>query len=107
METLISLLDYVKEEQRRGLWVAPFGEVAAYFRAQKILENAVPRNSADVTRLSWDLPQWFPPGVVLKARLRQGSRCRLFQRGRELHPKQQGVYSVSFDARELVIRSGM
>src|SRR5882724_10820309 len=38
--TFIEFLDYVKAAEPRGLWVAPFGEVAAYFRAEKILEAA-------------------------------------------------------------------
>ena len=41
--TFIEFLDYVKAAEARGLWVAPFGEVAAYFRAQKILEAAPPQ----------------------------------------------------------------
>ena len=40
--TFAEFLDYVKAAEARGLWVAPFGEVAAYFRAQKILEAAQP-----------------------------------------------------------------
>ena len=47
--TFIEFLDYVKAMEARGLWVAPFGEVAAYFRAQKIVEAARPRWRA-VTR---------------------------------------------------------
>ena len=41
--TFIDLLDYVKSAESKGLWVAPFGEVAAYFRAQKIVEAALPQ----------------------------------------------------------------
>ena len=33
----------MKAAESRGLWVAPFGEVAAYFRAQKIVEAAQPQ----------------------------------------------------------------
>ena len=50
----------------RGLWVAPFGEVAAYFRAQKILEAYTgPGRSVD-KKFTWQVPTPFPHGVVLK-----------------------------------------
>ncbi len=35
-ETFTATLDYLKTQQTKGLWVAPFSEVAAYFRAQTI-----------------------------------------------------------------------
>lgn len=105
--TLLFVLDYLKSAERRGLWIAPFGEVAAYFRAQKILQQAEPHQVDGGQQFSWDLPQPFPRGVVLKARVGQGRRCRVFQRGHELHPDKHGVYSVSFDARELVVRGGL
>ena len=85
----------------------PFGEVAAYFRAQRILQQAESRQVEHGRRFTWSLPQPFPRGVVLKTRVRPGSRCRVFQRGHELHPDKRGVYSVSFDAGELVVRGGL
>jgi len=103
--TFASVLDYLTTQERQGLWVAPFGVVAAYFRAQRIVQQAEPHSVDGGKQLAWDVPHPFPAGVVLKARVRQGTR--LFQRGRELHPDRHGIYSVSFDARELVIRGGL
>jgi peptidoglycan/xylan/chitin deacetylase (PgdA/CDA1 family) len=105
--TLVFVLDYLKAAERRGLWVAPFGQVAAYFRAQRILQQAESHQAEGGEQLKWSLPQPFPHGVVLKARVRPGSRCRVFQRGHELYPDKRGVYSISFDARELVVRGGL
>jgi hypothetical protein len=105
--TLLFVLNYVKAAEQRGLWVAPFGEVAAYLRAQRILQLAGSRQAAGGQQFDWSLPQPFPRGVVLKTRVCPGSRCRVFQRGHELHPDKGGVYSVSFDAGELVVRGGL
>lgn len=104
--TLLFILDYLKAAEQRGLWVAPFGEVAAYLRAQRILQQAGSRHYAGGQQYNWSRPQPFPRGVVLKARVAPGSRCRVFQRGHELRPDKRGVYSVSFDAGELLVRGG-
>jgi hypothetical protein len=102
--TLLLILNYLKAAEQRGLWVAPFGEVAAYLRAQRILQQAESHQVDDGRRFTWSPPQPFPRGVVLKTRVRAGNQCRVFQRGHELHPDKRGVYSVSFDADELVVR---
>jgi peptidoglycan/xylan/chitin deacetylase (PgdA/CDA1 family) len=102
-ETFIDLLDYLKTAEGRGLWVAPFGEVAAYFRAQKIVETAQPQAAKSEATFTWQIPAPFPHGVMLKVAAR-GSGARLFQAGHELHRNKDGVYSVSFDSRELVVK---
>jgi hypothetical protein len=101
--TFIDLLDYVKDAERKGLWVAPFGEIAAYFRAQKIVEGAQSKVAAGETKFSWEIPTPFPQGVMLKV-ASKGSDAHLFQAGRELHRSRDGFYSVAFDARELVVK---
>jgi len=102
--TFASVLDYLKTEQDRGLWVAPFGEVAAYLRAQRILEKAPLQVANHEERLRWDLPKPFPKGVVLKVMVADNGHTHLFQNDHELRRAKNGVYSVSVDARELVIR---
>ncbi|PYT52760.1 MAG: hypothetical protein DMG46_26200 [Acidobacteria bacterium] len=102
--TFLYVLDYLKQEEAQRLWVAPFGEVAAYLRAQKILEKAQPETTNGETRFTWDMPAPFPHGVVLKVRIDGSIRSRLYQSGHELHPSKHGVYEVSFDSRELVVR---
>ncbi len=102
--TFVELLDYLKAMERKGLWVAPFGEVAAYFRAQKILEAAVPQAANGEKKFTWQVPTPFPPGVVLKLAVEGSTHTRLYQEGRELRRNKDGVYSVSFDSRELVVK---
>jgi len=104
-DTFHSLLDYVKAEESRGLWVAPFGTVAAYLRAQKILEAAIPQVENGDEKFVWKAPDPFPSGVVLKATIESRTRFHLYQGKHELHPSKAGVYSISFDAGELIVKS--
>jgi len=104
--TFTALLDYLKAEQPEGLWIAPFGEVAAYLRAQRILESAKPDIRNGEQRFTWEVPALFPSGVVLKMRL-AGQLLHVYQRGRELRADRQHIYSVAFDARELVMRGAL
>ena len=102
--TFIDLLDYMKAAESKGLWVAPFGEVAAYFRAQKIVEAAQHQVANGETKFTWQLPTPFPQGVMLKVAVEGSTHVRLFQAGHELRRNKDGVYSVSFDSRELVVK---
>jgi peptidoglycan/xylan/chitin deacetylase (PgdA/CDA1 family) len=106
-ETFLSLLDYLKAQESRGLWVAPFGTVAAYLRAQKIVEAAKPQLQNGEARFVWELPAPFPSGVVLKAAIKGGTHLRVYQGKRELHPGKVGVYSISFDSRELIVKDAL
>ena len=100
----IEFLDYVKAMEPRGLWVAPFGEVAAYFRAQKIVEAAPAQVVSGDKKFTWQVPTPFPHGVVLKVAVEGPTHARLYQAGHELRRGKDGVYSVAFDSRELVVK---
>jgi len=107
IDTFRSLLDDLKTQESRGLWVAPFGTVAAYLRAQKILEAAKPQLQNGQERFVWKVPDPFPSGVVLKAAIEGGTHVRVYQGKRELRPGKGGIYSVSFDSQELIIRGAL
>jgi peptidoglycan/xylan/chitin deacetylase (PgdA/CDA1 family) len=106
-DTFLSLLDYLKAEESRGLWVAPFGTVAAYLRAQKILEAAIPQVENGEERFVWKAPDPFPSGVVLKTAIEGRKHLHVYQGKRELHPSKAGVYSISFDSGELIVKSAL
>jgi sialate O-acetylesterase len=106
LDTFRSLLDYLKEEESKGLWVAPFGQVAAYLRAQKLVESAQPQAANRQVKFAWTMPNPFPRGVTVKLVVEGARRPRLYQSGRELHPR-QGVYTVALEPRELVVREGL
>ena len=102
--TFVEFLDYVKAAENRGLWVAPFGEVAAYFRAQKILEAAQPQPAGAEKKFTWQVPTPFRRGVVLKVVVDGASHARLFQAGHELRRNKDGSYPVAFDSPELIVK---
>ena len=52
-------------------------------------------------------PTPFPKGVLLKVALDGRKRLRLYQGGRQLRADRNGIYSVAFDARELVVKGGL
>jgi peptidoglycan/xylan/chitin deacetylase (PgdA/CDA1 family) len=99
--TFTTLLDDLKAGQSKGLWVAPFGTVAAYLRAEKILEAAQPQLENGDERFAWKVPDPFPSGVVLKIAIEGATHLHVYQGNHELHPSKAGVYSVSFDSGEL------
>jgi peptidoglycan/xylan/chitin deacetylase (PgdA/CDA1 family) len=110
--TFLSLLDYVKQCQDRGLWVAPFGEVAAYMRATDIFEHAAKQerigpganttSDPETDTYVWEVPDNFPKGVLLKAEV--PLHARIFQDGRGLTPDQYGLLTIAFDAKSLVVQ---
>jgi hypothetical protein len=106
-DTFLSLLDTLKAQESKGLWVAPFGTVAAYLRAQKTLEAAKPQIQNGEERFIWKVPDPFPSGVVLKAAIEGGTHVHVYQGKRELRPSKGGVYSVSFDSEELIVRGAL
>jgi len=103
-DTFFSLLDNLKAEESRGLWVAPFGTVAACLRAQKIVEAAQPQIENGDEKFVWKAPDPFPAGVVLKIVIAGGAQNHVYQGNRELHPDKNGVYLVSFDSGEITIK---
>lgn len=105
-DTFLKLLDDLKAQESNGLWVAPFGTVAAYLRAQKILEAAAPQLQDGEEIFVWKVPDPFPSGVVLKTTIQGGAHLHVYQGKRELHANKAGVYPVSFDSGELVIKVG-
>ncbi len=94
--------DLVKN--KKDLWTAPFGEVAAYWRAQKVLEKAEPQKNGTTTTLKWDIPVNFPQGVKVKLSI-QGDGLKVSQAGKAIEPLSPGIYAISFDAKELTLEN--
>jgi peptidoglycan/xylan/chitin deacetylase (PgdA/CDA1 family) len=103
--TFLALLDHLSRRQNEGLWVAPFGEVGAYWQAQKSFEAALVETAGDGrhARWSWTVPAIFPRDVVLKVRLEGEGSWQVSQAGEILPPDADGVYSVAFDLKQLSI----
>jgi len=92
-------LDHVKD---KDLWVAPFGEVGAYFRAQKVLEKS--KGVADKAGLRWDwkVPPLFPKGLVLKVKI-DPAKQELRQKDAPIKPDAKGLCPVRFDEGSVVL----
>lgn len=104
-KTYLQFLDYLVKN-KKDLWVAPFGEVGAYWKAGKALEQAVPPKEGNLTTIKWDKPANFPKGVLVKLAI-QGKGLKVSQGGKDLKPLAKGVYSVSFDAGELTLENAL
>lgn len=107
METWMTIVNHTAEVQNNGsMWVAPFRDVAAYWRAQDIVERSKYKPLMTEVRggeYAWDIPSYFPQGVVLK--MRADKATKLFQGGKQLKADKNGVYSVQFDLRSLDVVS--
>jgi peptidoglycan/xylan/chitin deacetylase (PgdA/CDA1 family) len=95
------LLDSIAA-RKHEFWIAPFTDVASYFRAQKIFEAAAATTTANTTILTWHRPTVIPEGVLLKVMASTRS-VELRQDGRVLTPDQQGIYTITFDAGNLTL----
>ena len=95
------LLDELKENRDR-IWIAPFGEVGAYWRAQKILENSLSQAAPSSGRFTWKKDSRFPDGIRLKCRISR-PETQASQKDSPLTSLADGVHLLDFDAGELTL----
>jgi peptidoglycan/xylan/chitin deacetylase (PgdA/CDA1 family) len=95
------ILDYLVSKQKE-IWVAPFGEVGAYWKAQKTLEKIDPKQVGTTVTWAWQKPTPFPTGVVLKVKI-EGDGIQVSQGGTPIKPWNKSCYLISFDAQELTV----
>jgi hypothetical protein len=103
-DIFFKLLDYLVQN-KDSVWIAPFGEVGAYWKAQKSLEAAKVSKKKGAYIITWQKPQPFPDGVVVKIKV-DGDGNTITQAGKNIEPVSPGVYPVSFDAGEITIVKG-
>ena len=104
-KTYLDFLDYLVKK-RKDLWIAPFVEVGAYWKAQKVLEAAEPVRVGTTTVVKWDKIPRFPAGVKLKLDI-EGEGLKVAQGGQALKADPPGVYEISFDAGELTLENAL
>ncbi|HVZ79549.1 MAG TPA: polysaccharide deacetylase family protein [bacterium] len=85
----------------KDIWVGTFTEVGSYFMGAKILGKAGARTEGNRKTYRWDLPEFFPPHVFLKVRLK--GEGVLFQDGKRLRPDESGLYPVDLDQKSLTL----
>jgi len=98
---LAATLDHVKD---KDLWVAPFGEVGAYFRAQMFLEKVKGTPAPGGMKWDWKVPPLFPKGIVLKVKI-DPARQELRQKDTAIKPDAKGLCAVRFDDGALQLKS--
>jgi peptidoglycan/xylan/chitin deacetylase (PgdA/CDA1 family) len=101
-DIFLKLLDYL-DQNKTGIWIAPFGEVGAYWKAQKTIEAAKGSHRKGAFVVKWVKPEPFPDGVVVKMKV-DGDGNTITQAGVKVENITPGVYPISFDAGELTIK---
>lgn len=101
--TFVDFLDYLVE-RRNEIWIAPMGEVGAYWKAQKQLEEAKPEQVSTKTTWTWDKPPLFPHGLILKVQIK-GKNIGISQKGKALQSLADSLYAVHFDEKELTVET--
>jgi peptidoglycan/xylan/chitin deacetylase (PgdA/CDA1 family) len=82
------------------LWISSMVNVAAYWRAQKILSSITPAVSGNTRTWTWTLPAHFPPGKYLRVRVDGGT---LSQGGSALPWNDHGYYEIALDRGSLTL----
>jgi peptidoglycan/xylan/chitin deacetylase (PgdA/CDA1 family) len=100
MNLLINYLD----SKRSSMWIAPFGTVSGYWRAQKTIENLTPIATSTGTSYTWNVPSYFPNNINLKVKLKNGDGYQVVQNGQVIQPDAGGNYTISFDAKSLELK---
>jgi hypothetical protein len=95
----IGVLEYLKENQDK-IWIAPFGEVSAYWKAQKIIESAKIIKKEGKYIIKWKKPELFPPGVLLKIKVND-KVSKIIHAEKIIQPDSQSVFTISFDLSEM------
>lgn len=102
---LNSLFDKAIED---SLWVAPFGTVAAYWRASAELDRSIPQATAGGWTIEWNIPHpRMPKSVVLRINLDHfyfGNNIRVYQGDSLIEPEPDGSFRIEFMKKNLVIR---
>jgi peptidoglycan/xylan/chitin deacetylase (PgdA/CDA1 family) len=82
------------------VWIDSVVNIAAYWRAQKLLTSITPSYSGSDIVYRWTLPANFPPGHYLRVTVSGGT---LKQNNQALNWETHGYYEISLDAGSLTI----
>lgn len=82
------------------VWVDSVVNVAAYWRAQKVVAAVAPVTQGSDIVYSWTLPEHFPPGHFLRVQVDGGT---VSQCGTALTWDEHGYYEIALDAGSVTI----
>ncbi len=92
------------EAKRQGLWIAPFGVVAAYYRAHFAIDQAAATTTSDGFKVTWTSPHSaMPKSVPLKVKIQNVAGRTVSQKGKVVAPNSDGTYTIEFMALELSV----
>lgn len=90
------------EAKKQGLWIAPFGVVAAYYRAHFAIDKAESTTTSDGFKVTWTSPHSaMPKSVPLKVKIQNVAGRTVSQKGKVIVPNSDGTYTIEFMALEL------
>lgn len=98
---MISIMD---EAKARGLWRAPMGRVAAYYRAHFVIDKATSTNIDGGFKVTWTSPHpAMPKSVPLRVKIEGAEGKTVQQKGKEIKAEDDGSYVIEFMDLELEV----
>ena len=98
---MISIMD---EAKAQGLWRAPMGRVAAYYRAHFVIDKATSTNIDGGFKVTWKSPHpAMPKSVPLRVKIEGAEGKTVKQKGKEIQAESDGSYVIEFMDLELEV----
>ena len=99
------ILDYANQE---NVWVAPFGKISAYWRAQKEIEKANVKESENEIIIDWEVPAVLPGNTYVLMELEAifNEKFVVKQGDSIILPNHENSYKILFSEGKLTIQCG-
>ena len=98
---LISIMD---EAKAQGLWRAPMGRVAAYYRAHFVIDKATSTDIDGGFKVTWKSPHSaMPKSVPLRVKIEGADGKTVKQKGKEIQAESDGSFVIEFMDLELEV----
>ena len=98
---MISIMD---EAKAQGLWRAPMGRVAAYYRAHFVIDKAKATDIEGGFKVTWKSPHSaMPKSVPLRVKIEGAEGKTVKQKGKEVKAEDDGSYVIEFMDLELEV----
>ena len=100
---MISIMD---EAKAQGLWRAPMGRVAAYYRAHFVIDKAAATDVDGGFKVTWTSPHpAMPKSVPLRVKIEGAEGKTVKQKGKEIEAESDGSFVIEFMDLELEVVS--
>lgn len=98
---MISIMD---EAKAQGLWRAPMGRVAAYYRAHFVIDKAASTEIDGGFKVTWTSPHpAMPKSVPLRVKIEGADGKTVKQKGNEIKAESDGSFVIEFMDLELEV----